>query len=86
MIEPTFEQKEIIRQVLKEERLKIKAFAGSGKTSTLKMVAEAYPDKKFLYLAFNRRIADEALEKFPEYIQYFFENPKEVKRFGKKKN
>jgi len=69
MIEPTSEQKEIIKQIFKEERLKIKAFAGSGKTSTLKMIAEAYPEKNFLYLAFNRKIADEAIQKFPKNVK-----------------
>lgn len=47
------------------QTLKIDACAGSGKTTTLVKVAEANPDKRFLYLAFNRSIADKAGFVFP---------------------
>ena len=56
------EQSEIIQasQQLREgEILKIDACAGSGKTSTLVEIVKANPDKEFLYLAFNRNIADD---------------------------
>jgi superfamily I DNA/RNA helicase len=39
------------------------AFAGAGKTTTLKSVAEAIP-MKGCYLAFNKAIAEEAMRKF----------------------
>jgi F-box protein, helicase, 18 len=42
----------------------VNAIAGSGKTSTLQMYVEAYPDKKFLYLAFGKAQADEAKQRF----------------------
>ncbi|SHL00286.1 UvrD-like helicase C-terminal domain-containing protein [Selenomonas ruminantium] len=45
--------------------MKIDACAGSGKTSTLVAVANANPQKRFLYLAFNRSIADKANQVFP---------------------
>ena len=41
------------------ENLKVLAFAGAGKTTTLKAVAQARSDRG-LYLAFNKAIADEA--------------------------
>ena len=62
------EQSDIIQasQKLGEgEILKIDACAGSGKTSTLVEVVKANPDKKYLYLAFNRSIADKAGTLFP---------------------
>lgn len=45
--------------------MKINAFAGTGKTSTLVQLAEAYPECKFLYLAFNKAVSDEAKKRFP---------------------
>lgn len=63
------EQIEIIRasQALQRGQvMKIDACAGSGKTTTLVAVANANPQKRFLYLAFNRSIADKANQVFPE--------------------
>jgi F-box protein 18 (helicase) len=34
--------------------LKIQAFAGTGKTTTLAAIAESLAQRKFLYLVFNR--------------------------------
>ncbi len=34
--------------------VKINAFAGSGKTTMLRLLAQAFPEKKLLYLAFNK--------------------------------
>ena len=45
--------------------MKIDACAGSGKTTTLLAVTNANPQKRFLYLAFNRSIADKANQVFP---------------------
>ncbi len=45
--------------------MKIDACAGSGKTTTLVAVANVNPQKRFLYLAFNRSIADKANQVFP---------------------
>lgn len=49
----------------KKPDLKVEAAPGSGKTRVLSWVAEANPDKRSLYLAFNRSIAAESKEKFP---------------------
>ena len=43
----------------------IRAFAGSGKTTTLIEYARRNPSKKFLYLAFNKAITLEAKDRFP---------------------
>ena len=65
VLEPTDEQKEIISAAGRgEENIYINAFAGTGKTTTMKLITKAYPQKRFLYLAFNRAIAQEAKAKF----------------------
>ncbi|CAI1876912.1 MULTISPECIES: UvrD-helicase domain-containing protein [Serratia] len=46
-------------------KLVVRAFAGTGKTSTLVRFALANPDTRMLYLAYNRAIRDEAEQKFP---------------------
>ena len=64
----TNEQKKIIDAVSKYNSIKVYALAGTGKTTTLKAIAEHYPDMKMLYLAFNKAISDEAKEKFPDNV------------------
>ena len=67
----TEEQQRIIayvKQMKRGGRLKVEAKAGSGKTSTLVEVARANPDKRFLYLAFNKAIVNEAKGKFPKNV------------------
>ncbi|EDQ2394259.1 ATP-dependent helicase [Salmonella enterica subsp. enterica] len=46
-------------------RLVVGAFAGTGKTTTLRRFAEQSPDERMLYVAYNRAIRDEAQQKFP---------------------
>lgn len=65
---PTEEQAAIVDHFRKGNSFKISAFAGSGKTSTLKLLGEKYPKTKCCYLAFNRIIADEAKSKFPKNV------------------
>lgn len=48
--------------------LVVKAFAGTGKTSTLINYAKKHDEKKLLYIAFNRAIRDEASQKFPKNV------------------
>lgn len=52
----------------KGSRLVVKAYAGTGKTSTLVKYALMNPRDRVLYLAFNRAIRDEALSNFPENV------------------
>lgn len=61
----TQQQNEIIQSVKKHRNIKINAFAGTGKTTTLNLVAKEYSDKKILYLAFNSAIKNEASSIFP---------------------
>lgn len=48
--------------------LKVIAFAGTGKTSTLVAYAQARPHLRFLYIAFNKSVQMEAVEKFPANV------------------
>ena len=61
----TKQQEEILESVKKYKSIKINAFAGTGKTSTLKLISNKYPEKKILYLAFNTAIKNEATGMFP---------------------
>jgi len=64
-IKLTDEQKEIIKAFKDAEKLKINAYAGTGKTTTIRALAEVYPRRKFLVLTFNRSIAEELKSKMP---------------------
>lgn len=46
----------------------LEAGAGTGKTSTLLLLAESAPRRRGLYVAFNRAIKQEAARKFPRNI------------------
>jgi len=66
-MEPTQEQQEIIRAEPEQRgTLLVSAYAGTGKTATLRMFAERRPRSRILYLAFNRAIAREANRKFSD--------------------
>ena len=63
----TYEQQEIVDTALTGANMVVKAFAGTGKTTTLIEVASEL-QKSSLYIAFNKSIADEAQGKFPSYV------------------
>ena len=65
---PTSEQLHIIDKAVKGDNLIIQAFAGAAKTTTLHMIAKALPQKKILYLAFNKAIVTEAVSKMPTNV------------------
>lgn len=65
---PTKEQQEIIDAVASGQTLKVAALAGTGKTSTLQFIAQAYPNRKGLYLAYNKALQLDAQKKFPYWI------------------
>jgi superfamily I DNA/RNA helicase len=67
-IEPTEEQKRALELFLTEESLRIDAYAGTGKTATLQLLAQHSP-RRGLYLAFNRDIAHEARARFPRHTR-----------------
>ncbi len=49
--------------------LRVVAFAGTGKTTTLRAYAQARPGMRMLYLAFNRSVAQEAQGTFGEHVR-----------------
>jgi len=60
-LNPTEEQAAIIHAATStSDNLMLNALAGTGKSSTLKMIDRAIKTKPALYLVFNRRNADEA--------------------------
>jgi superfamily I DNA/RNA helicase len=64
MVQPTEEQQAAVARFLTGRPLKITAFAGAGKTTTLRMLAQA-TRARGIYLAFNKAVADEARVTFP---------------------
>jgi len=61
----TQQQKDILESVKQYKNIKINAFAGTGKTTTLKLISQTYSTQKILYLAFNSAIKNEAMGIFP---------------------
>ena len=64
----TEEQTHAIEGFRLGKSMKINAFAGTGKTSTLMMLAESHRQQG-IYLAFNRSIAQQAERKFPNHVE-----------------
>jgi superfamily I DNA/RNA helicase len=67
-VRATDEQITAIDQAKRGDSFKIMAYAGSGKTTTLKLISDTLNHKKGLYLAFNKAIADDAKAKFPAHV------------------
>ena len=64
----TAEQAAIVDASRTGEGLVIEAGAGTGKTSTLRLLAAAKPHERGLYLAYNRAIKDDAQTSFPSNV------------------
>lgn len=64
---PTEEQDAALQSFRSGHSLKINAFAGSGKTSTLQLLANK-TGLRGQYLAFNKSIVADASEKFPDTV------------------
>ncbi|XP_037316557.2 F-box DNA helicase 1 [Pungitius pungitius] len=68
-VQLTGEQQQILsHDVQKDHVVKIVAFAGTGKTTTLVKYAEQRPHLRFLYAAFNKSVASEAQRRFPSNV------------------
>ncbi|XP_041637121.1 F-box DNA helicase 1 [Cheilinus undulatus] len=65
----TGEQQHILSHNIQADHVvKIVAFAGTGKTTTLVKYAEQRPHLRFLYVAFNKSVATEAQRRFPRNV------------------
>jgi Rad3-related DNA helicase len=62
---PTGEQQVIIDAYQSGADVVIEAGAGTGKTSTLHLVAASQPGRRGLYVAYNKAIAADAKRSFP---------------------
>ncbi len=65
---PTGEQQAILDGYMRGEHLTVNALAGTGKTTSLRLVASERPTRPGAYIAYNRAIADEAAGKFPNRV------------------
>lgn len=66
---PTAEQAAIVDASTTGQDLVVEAGAGTGKTSTLKLLAQANGRRRGLYLAYNRAIKEDAAKSFPRSVQ-----------------
>jgi hypothetical protein len=66
-LSPTDEQQQAIDRFRTGSSLKINAYAGTGKTSTLELLAES-TTRRGQYIAFNRDIVRDAKDKFPSSV------------------
>ncbi len=64
-MKPTAEQSAIIHAATQPQSLMVNALAGTGKTTTLTMLAKALPAEPALALAFNKKIKEELEKRFP---------------------
>lgn len=67
-MQPTPEQARSIEQFATGKKLRINAYAGTGKTSTLTLLSRS-TNKFGTYLAFNKSIAADAAAKFPRNVK-----------------
>ena len=65
---PTTEQQAIIDAAKSPASLMVNALAGTGKTTTLTMLAKALPKEPTLALAFNKKIKEELEKRFPSHF------------------
>lgn len=70
---PTPEQERIFLFTKKRpENILIKAYAGTGKTTTIVEAVKLLPkDKNIMFLAFNKHIQEELKTKLPEYVRCY---------------
>jgi len=64
---PTEEQQAILEASGRVVR--INARAGTGKTTTLRLLAERFRDQRVLYVVFNRQARQEAEATFPDHVE-----------------
>ena len=67
MSDPTEEQLNALNMAMDHKSFKVVAYAGAGKTTTLKLIGERLRGRG-LYLAFNKAIANDARQKFPGHV------------------
>lgn len=81
VLAPTDEQSAIAKSFA--DILFVEAFAGTGKTAALIMYAQAHPELRFIYIAFNRAIKEEAAQRFPANVQCITSHGLAYRLFGR---
>lgn len=66
-MKPTKEQQAILEASKENQNLKVVARAGTGKSSTIRMLSKIHPEKS-LYLVFNSSLKNEAAAKFDSHV------------------
>lgn len=66
--EITDEQRKAIDAVRSHKRIAIQALAGTGKTTTLTLIAKEFDTKSVQYIAFNKAIVDDVKSKMPASV------------------
>jgi hypothetical protein len=70
---PTPQQREVVDAVLTGDDVVVRALAGTGKTSTLQLIARRLkrekPRQRIVYVAFNKSIQLEAQSKMPDNVE-----------------
>lgn len=69
MFKPTPEQQNAVDLFQTGASLKVNAYAGTGKTSTLTLLAQGSLLKSGQYISYNRAIVDESKAKFPSNVR-----------------
>lgn len=80
---PTQEQLDAVEMSHVVRNLKLSALAGSAKTSTCVLIAQANPCPS-LYLAFNKTMAQDAAGRFPDWVEVRTTHSLAYKVFGRK--
>ncbi|MEF3118914.1 UvrD-helicase domain-containing protein [Streptomyces chrestomyceticus] len=68
-LEPTKEQAAASREFAAGRNLVLQAGAGTGKTTTLELMAAADTGRRGVYIAFNRAVKEQAARKFPPRVK-----------------
>lgn len=68
---PNAEQKQILRAAKGARAMKVIAGAGTGKTTTLAMLAETLAPARVRYTAFNRAAKEDAQSRFPQNVKCY---------------
>gem|GEM_PF-988000 len=82
VLAPTPEQQAIIDAAATGKTVAISAGAGTGKTSTLRLIALARPKTRMLYVAYNKAIQVEAEKSFPGNVTAKTAHALAYRKFG----
>ncbi|WP_028491684.1 UvrD-helicase domain-containing protein [Thioalkalivibrio sp. ALE19] len=82
-MKPTREQQAVI-EARGDRDLAVNALAGAAKTTTLEMRARANPNRKILYVAFNKAIETEARKRFPSNVTCKTTHALAFRQFGRR--